>query len=220
MKVGILGSGDVGRTLGKAFLAEGHDVLLGTRDTGKEAVVKWKTENPGAQTGSFADAAAFGDLIVLATLGSGAASALEMAGATNLKGKIIIDATNPIVHGDNGWPAADNGAIRYFTDINESLMERLQKQFPEVHFVKAFNSVGNGYMYKPNFPGGKPTMFICGNDADAKKTVTDILTTFGWETEDVGMMESARAVEALCILWCAPGFLRNQWTHAFKLLKA
>jgi 8-hydroxy-5-deazaflavin:NADPH oxidoreductase len=219
MKVGVIGSGDVGRILATAFLKEGYTVTLGTRDVTKEAVVKWKNENTGSQTGSFADAAKYGDMIVLATLGSAAADALKLAGIENLKGKTVIDATNPIEHGANGMPAADHGAIRYFTNINESLMERLQKLASEANFVKAFNSVGNPFMYKPNFPGGKPTMFICGNNADAKKTVASILESFGWESEDMGMVESARPIEALCILWCAPGLNRNQWTHAFKLLK-
>jgi hypothetical protein len=215
MKIGIIGSGNVGRVLGKAFLTEGHDVLLGTRDTGKEAVVKWKNENAKAQTGSFTDAAKFADLILLAVAGEGAAEALKHAGEANLDGKIIIDATNPI---DHTKPPV-NGVLRYFTNANESLMERLQQQVPGAKFVKAFNSVGNPFMYKPNFPGGKPTMFICGNDDAAKKTVTGILDSFGWETEDMGMAESAGPIEALCALWCAPGFQRNQWTHAFKLLK-
>ncbi len=219
MKVGILGSGDVGRILGKAFLSEGHEVLLGTRDVQKEAVVKWKAENEGAQTGSLSDAAKFGELIVLASLGSAAVDVLQAAGIENLNDKTIIDATNPIAHDEKGMPLADNGAIRYFTNINESLMERLQKLAPKANFVKAFNSVGNPFMYKPQFPTGKPTMFICGNNADAKATVTGILEQFGWESADMGMVESARAIEPLCILWCAPGFLQNQWTHAFKLLK-
>jgi 8-hydroxy-5-deazaflavin:NADPH oxidoreductase len=98
-------------------------------------------------------------------------------------------------------------------------MERIQRLIPKAHVVKAFNSVGNAFMYKPNFPGGKPTMFICGNDAEAKKTVTQILDTFGWETEDMGAVEAARAIEPLCILWCIPGFIKNEWMHAFKLLK-
>lgn len=215
MKIGIIGSGDVGRVLGKAFLTEGHQVLLGTRDTSKEKVVQWKNDNPSAQVGSFADAASFGDVIVLATLGEGAAEALNLAGISNLNGKIVIDATNPI---DHTKPPV-NGVLRYFTNANESLMERLQTQAPATKFVKAFNSVGNPFMYKPNFPGGKPTMFICGNDEEAKKTVAGILESFGWEAEDMGKAESAGSVEALCILWCAPGFNRNQWTHAFKLLK-
>jgi 8-hydroxy-5-deazaflavin:NADPH oxidoreductase len=219
MKVGILGSGDVGRILGKAFLSEGHEVLLGTRDTSKEAVVKWQTENPTAKLGSFAYAAQFGELLVLASLGSAAVDVLNLAGIDNLAGKTIIDATNPIEHDAKGMPLADNGVIRYFTNSNESLMERLQKLAPKANFVKAFNSVGNPFMYKPNFPAGKPTMFICGNNADAKATVTSILEQFGWESADMGMVESARAIEPLCILWCVPGFLQNQWTHAFKLLK-
>jgi 8-hydroxy-5-deazaflavin:NADPH oxidoreductase len=219
MKVGILGSGDVGRILGKAFLSEGHEVLLGTRDTSKDAVVKWQTENPTAKLGSFADAAQFGELLVLASLGSAAVDVLNLAGIDNLAGKTIIDATNPIEHDAKGMPLADNGVIRYFTNSNESLMERLQKLAPKANFVKAFNSVGNPFMYKPNFPAGKPTMFICGNNADAKATVTSILEQFGWESADMGMVESARAIEPLCILWCVPGFLQNQWTHAFKLLK-
>ncbi|MBX9781865.1 MAG: NAD(P)-binding domain-containing protein [Chitinophagaceae bacterium] len=215
MKIGIIGSGDVGRVLGKAFLTEGHEVILGTRDTSKEKVVQWKTENPSAGIGSFADAAAFGEVIVLATLGEAAEEALKLAGIDHLNGKIVIDATNPI---DHTQPPV-NGVLRYFTNANESLMERLQKQAPAAKFVKAFNSVGNPFMYKPNFPGGKPTMFICGNNEEAKKTVTTILESFGWEAEDMGKAETAGSIEALCILWCAPGFNRNQWTHAFKLLK-
>lgn len=219
MKVGILGSGDVGRILGKAFVSEGHEVILGTRDTTKETLVKWQAENPTAKLGSFAEAAAFGEILVLASLGSAAVDVLNLAGIENLANKTIIDATNPIEHDEKGMPLADNGAIRYFTNINESLMERLQKLAPNAHFVKAFNSVGNPFMYKPNFPEGKPTMFICGNNAEAKATVTHVLEQFGWESADMGMVESARAIEPLCILWCAPGFLQNQWTHAFKLLK-
>ena len=219
MKVGILGSGDVGRVLATAFLKEGHEVMIGSRDTGKEKLVQWKTDHEGGQTGSFEDAAQFGEILVLATLGSGAISALELAGKTNLTGKVIIDATNPIVHADNGYPQADHGVLRYFTKANESLMETLQQAFPDARFVKSFNSVGNAFMYKPAFPGGRPTMFICGNDAAAKERVAGILETFGWEAEDMGMAESARPIEALCQLWCAPGFLKNQWTHAFKLYK-
>jgi hypothetical protein len=215
MKIGIIGSGDVGRTLGSAFLKEGHQVMLGTRDITKEAVLKWKSDNSNGQTGSFEETAAFGDLIVLSTLGEAAKQALLSAGAANLEGKVIIDTCNPISHSK---PPV-NGVLQYFTDGKQSLMEELQKTIPAAKFVKAFNSVGNSFMYKPNFPGGTPSMFICGNDEDAKKTVTAILTAFGWETEDMGKAESAGAIESLCILWCIPGFTRNQWTHAFKLLK-
>jgi predicted dinucleotide-binding enzyme len=210
MKIGIIGSGEVGQALGTAFLKEGHAVLLGTRDPAKQAVVTWQSENTGAKTGSFAEAALFGELLVLATAGHAAENAIKLAGEKNLAGKAVIDVTNPIA------PAApEKGVLKFTTDLNLSLMEKLQQQAPDAKFVKAFNSVGSSLMYKPSFTEGKPSMFICGNDADAKKQVAGILTAFGWETEDMGTAEAARAIEPLCILWCIPGFLRNQWTHAF-----
>lgn len=214
MKAGILGSGIVGRVLASAFLKEGHEVMLGTRDITKEEVVKWKAENTGAQTGSFTETAAFADVIVLATGGSVIKNAIELAGPANFSGKVVIDATNPIA------PAApDNGVLKFFTSLDHSLMEQIQAQLPAAHVVKAFSCVGNAFMYKPDFGGITPTMFICGNDDGAKKTVTEILTSFGWETEDMGKMETARAIEPLCMLWCIPGITKGQWSHAFKLLK-
>jgi len=214
MKVGIIGSGIVGRVLATAFLKEGHKVMLGTRDTSKEDVVKWKNENKDGSLGSFQETAQYGELIVLAVGGLVAEDAISLAGKEHFMDKIVIDATNPIAA-----VPPDNGVLKYFTTLEESLMERIQKLLPDAKIVKAFNSVGNAFMYKPNFPGGTPTMFICGNNEEAKKTVTDILTAFGWETEDMGKVEAARVIEPLCILWCIPGFIRNQWTHAFKLLK-
>lgn len=214
MKIGIIGSGIVGQVLAKAFLSEGHEAMLGTRNILKEEVIKWKNENPKGQVGNFEETARFGELLVLATGGSVTIDVIKLAGVQNFSGKIVIDATNPIASAP-----PDNGVLKYFTTLEDSLMERIQKQLPDAKLVKAFNSVGNAFMYKPNFPGGVPTMFICGNNDTAKKTVTDILTAFGWETEDMGKVEAARAIEPLCILWCIPGFLRNQWTHAFKLLK-
>lgn len=214
MKAGILGSGIVGRVLASAFLKEGHEVMLGTRDITKEEVVKWKAENTGAQTGSFTETAAFADVIVLATGGSVTKNAIELAGAANFNGKVVIDATNPIV------PAApENGVLKFFTSLDHSLMEQIQERLPAAHVVKAFSCVGNAFMYKPDFGGIIPTMFICGNDDGAKKTVTEILTSFGWETEDMGKIEAARAIEPLCMLWCIPGITKGQWSHAFKLLK-
>jgi predicted dinucleotide-binding enzyme len=213
MKIGVIGSGVVATTLGAGFLKHGHQVALGTRETAKLA--DWQAKNPSAKIMSFAEAAAFGEIVVLAVGGAVALDALSLAGASNLAGKTVIDACNPI-----GGGAPVHGVLSYFTTFKDSLMERLQKAYPDAHFVKAFNSVGHGQMVNPNFAGGKPTMFICGNDAAAKKTVERVLDQFGWETEDMGPVEAARAIEPLCMLWCIPGIARNDWSpHAFKLLK-
>jgi len=212
-KIGVLGSGIVGQTLANGFLKYGYEVMIGTGDVTKLA--EWKTNAGGkASVGSFSDAAMFGDLVVLAVKGTAALEGIKKAGAAYLAGKTVIDTTNPIADA----PAV-NGVLKFFTGLDESLMEMLQKTNPEIHFVKAFNSVGNSFMVNPQFPGGKPTMFICGNDDAAKADVTAILDLFGWEIEDMGKAEGARAIEPLCMLWCIPGMLRNQWTHAFKLLK-
>lgn len=215
MKTGIIGSGIVGQVLAKAFLKEGHEVQLGTGHVSKPEMVKFKTDNPGISVGSFEDTAAFGELLVLTVAGTAVMDVIQSAGTANFANKIVIDTTNPIAPA----PPAD-GVLSYFTGPNESLMEKIQAALPDAKLVKAFNSVGNAAMYKPAFKEGQPSMFICGNDDAAKKTVTGILTAFGWETEDMGKAAAARAIEPLCMLWCIPGFLHNQWTHAFKLLKA
>jgi len=212
MKIGIIGSGDVGRTLASGFLKHGHDVVIGTRDPAKLA--DWGKQNPRGRVGSFADAAKFGDLAVLAVKGTVAADAVRAAGPGNLAGKPVMDACNPIA---DAPPV--NGVLRLFTAPDESLLERLQREFTAVKFVKAFNSVGAAAMVNPRFKEGKPTMFICGGDGAAKKTVASVLDQFGWEVADMGAVEAARAIEPLCILWCIPGFVRNQWFHAFKLLQ-
>jgi predicted dinucleotide-binding enzyme len=211
MKLGILGSGDVGQALAAGFLKFGHEVMLSSREPAKLA--GWKQKNPKAEVGDFEDALKFGEVIVLAVKGTGAAEALR-AGAANLTGKTVIDATNPIA---DAPPV--NGVLKFFTTLDESLMERLQREFPSANFVKAFNSVGADWMVNPQFPGGPPTMFICGNSESAKKTVIEILKQFGWDWADMGKAEAARAIEPLCMLWCIPGFARNEWSHAFKLLR-
>ena len=211
MKVGVLGSGDVAKVLASGFLKHGHEVMMGTRTPAK--LTDWTKQNPKGRVGSFDDAAKFAELVVLAVKGTAAADALRAAGAGNLARKPVIDATNPIAD----LPPT-NGVLRFFTTLEESLMERLQREFESARFVKAFNSVGNTCMVNPQFKGGRPTMFICGQDDAAKRTVTGILEQFGWETADMGKTEAARAIEPLCMLWCIPGFLRNQWTHAFKVL--
>jgi len=211
-KVAILGSGPVGEALANGFLSNGFAAMRASRDPGK--LQAWKSSAKGeASVGTFADAAKWGEILVLAVKGSAATEVLDQCGLANLAGKVVIDTTNPI---SNAPPR--NGVIQYFTNANESLMERLQKHAPEARFVKAFNSVGNAFMVNPKF-STQPSMFICGNDANAKKDVTDILTKFGWETVDMGAVEAASPIESLCALWCIPGFLRNDWMHAFKLVK-
>ena len=212
-KVAVLGSGKVGEVLADGFLKHGYEVMRGTRSPDKLA--EWKAKaGAKASTGTFAEAAKFGEMVVLAVKGTAAESALDQAGAENLTGKPVLDATNPIAD-----EPPDGGVIRYFTGPNDSLMERLQKKFPSAKLVKCFSCVGNAFMVNPDFGGTKPTMFICGNDPGAKEQTKAILDQFGWETEDMGQVQSARAIEPLCILWCIPGFLENRWSHAFKLLK-
>jgi predicted dinucleotide-binding enzyme len=213
MKIGILGSGGVAQTLGAGFLKHGHQVALGTRDVAK--LTDWAAQHPNATIASNSAAAEFGEVLVLCAKGASAAEALRLAGASNLAGKTVIDATNPIA----AAPPV-HGVLQYFTSLGESLMERLQHEFRDARFVKAFNSVGAPLMVNPPFKE-RPTMFICGNDDGAKSTVSGILEQFGWETSDMGKVEAARAIEPLCMLWCIPGLAHNDWSpRAFRLVKA
>ena len=211
-KIGIIGSGPVAQALAAGFLTYNYPVMMGTRHP--EKLNDWvEREGKGASVGSFDEVASFGEIIVLAVKGSVAKDALDQAGKKNLVGKTVIDTTNPIAD-----LPPENGVLRFFTNLDYSLMEQLQKSFPDTHFVKAFNSVGNAVMVNPSFES-KPTMFICGNDKSAKQDVAAILDQFGYEAADMGGVEAARAIEPLCMLWCIPGFLEDNWTHAFKLLK-
>jgi len=210
-KIGIIGSGIVGVTLASGFLKHGYQVTLGTNTASKVQELKGKTK---ATVGTFADAAAFGEILVLAVKGSASESALRSAGLEQLTNKTIIDTTNPIA---DAPPV--NGVLQFYTSLNDSLMERLQKFVPEGRFVKAFNSAGNAFMVNPDFGGIKPSMFICGNHDGAKNEARTILEQFGFEVEDMGKVEAARAIEPLCMLWCIPGFTQNKWQNAFKLLK-
>ncbi len=214
MKIGVLGSGSVGQTLGAGFLKHGHDVMLGTRDPQKPAVQTWISETPGAAAGTFEQAARFGELVVLATLGRAAEEAISLAGTAQMAGKIVMDTTNPI---SEAPPVG--GILSYFTGPNESLGERIQAAIPKSHVVKAFNSVGAARMIDPSYRQGTPTMFLCGESAQAKETVSGIIRQFGWQPCDfAGGIIAARAIEPLCVLWCSRGFQHNQWGHAFALL--
>ncbi|MDQ3910044.1 MAG: NAD(P)-binding domain-containing protein [Thermoproteota archaeon] len=211
-KVGILGSGDVGKTLSKGFLKHGYQVSIGSDHS--EKLAEFKRENPQMEIVTFERAAQSSDIVVLCVKGTVAEKIIEKV-KKHLSGKTVIDTTNPIADAP-----PKNGVLKFFTSLDESLMERLQKIAPDAQFVKALNSVGSGLMINPDFRNNaKPTMFICGNNDDSKKKVYEILERFGFETEDMGRAESARAIEPLCMLWCIPGFLRNEWAHAFKLLK-
>ncbi|HYM10474.1 MAG TPA: NAD(P)-binding domain-containing protein [Bryobacterales bacterium] len=213
MKVGILGSGIVGQVLGAGFVKHGHQVMMGTRDPRDEEVRSWLAKTPGASAGAFAEAARFGDVLVLVVLGRVVEKVIALAGPENFAGKTVIDATNPLAEG----PPV-NGVLPYITGPNESLGEKIQALLPQARVVKAFNSVGNARMVNPHYEQGTPTMFLCGDSEDAKARVSEIIRRFGWEPFDCGGIIAARALEPLCMFWCIPGFLRNQWTHAFKVL--
>lgn len=222
MKIGIIGSGDVGRRLAGGLLDLGHQVKIGTRDTSKTEVVEWidknkkkgDKESENASAGGFAEAASFGDdLIVLCTSWNGTSNAIKMADPGNMTGKVVIDTTNPLDF-SQGLPP------RMVVGVTDSAGEINQRLLPGAKVVKAFNIVGNPHMVHPDFPGGPPTMFICGNDEQAKKMVTEsILTPFGWETVDIGGLEGARLLEPLAMLWIIHYFRTGTGDHAFKLLK-
>jgi 8-hydroxy-5-deazaflavin:NADPH oxidoreductase len=212
LKIGILGTGDVGRTLGNGFIALGHEVKMGSRDAHNEKAVAWaSTSGINASTGTFADAVKFGDVIVLALSWAGAENAIQLAGAENFAGKVVIDAINPLVFTPKGLELA--------VGHTDSAGEQVQRWLPSAHVVKAFNTVGYAHMFKPDFPGGPPDMFICGNDAGAKRTVTDILKDFGWPAIDIGGIEGSRLLETLCVLWVGYAMSSGSTNHAFKLLR-
>jgi hypothetical protein len=209
----MLGTGDVGRALGKGLVALGHDVKMGSRDAANEKAAAWAREaGAKASVGTFAEAASFGEIIVLATLGVANESVLRMAGPGGFRGKVVIDTTNPLDFG-SGMPP------RLAVAGNDSAGERVQRLLPDARVVKAFNTVGNAHMFRPSFPGGPPDMFICGNHDDAKRTVGAILHDFGWGVVDLGGIEASRWLEAMCMAWVLYGLRTSSWNHAFKLLR-
>jgi 8-hydroxy-5-deazaflavin:NADPH oxidoreductase len=208
---GVLGSGEVGQILAKGLKDHGYQVRIGSRTPAKLADYAKRT---GIQAGTFAEVARWGEAIVLSVAGGAAEQVLALAGRDALRGKLVIDTTNPIAE-----EPPEQGVLKYITGPNSSLMEQLQRVYPEARFVKAFSCVGSARMVDPDFHGTRPTMFYCGDDADAKATVARILDQFGWDVEDMGGAIAARAIEPLAVLWCIPGFLRGSWTHAFHLLR-
>lgn len=208
MKIGILGSGDVAKTLGAGFLSRGHEVMLGTRDAAK--LSDWQKAHANARVGTFAQAAGFGELNVLATLGTAVLAALQLAPAENFDGKVVIDATNPLRF-DDQKPHLAMG-------FEDSLGEEVQRALPRARVVKAFNTVGSALMVDPKLAGGPPSMFLAGNDDGAKAAVSEILRDFGWEPIDLGGIESSRYLEPMCLAWVTYGLRSGTWNHAFKLL--
>ena len=212
MKIGILGSGSVAQTLAAGLMDCGHELMLGTRDPVR--LQTWLAAHPKAVAGTLADAARFGDVLILAVTGTAALDALHLVGAAATAGKVVIDATNPIAP-----VPPQRGVLSYYTRLDDSQMERLQREFPESYFVKAFNSVSTAVMVRPAFEAGRPTMFICGNDDAAKQVVSGLLDQLGWAAEDMGGVEAARAIEPLCMLMVIPGMLRNEWRLALRVLR-
>src|ERR1700760_2529749 len=189
-RVGVLGSGEVGRRLAAGFASRGHDVMIGSRAPGKPELSEWLAGGgTGIKVGTFAETAAHGELVVLAALGNAAEEAIAAAGPDNFAGKGVIDAMNPLDF-SAGFPP------KLAICGEDSLGERVQRALPDAKVVKAFNTIGNPYFVDPSFSEGQPTMLIAGNDEDAKRTVRDLLADFGWsDTVDIGGIEGSRELE-------------------------
>ena len=212
-RVGVLGSGEVGRCLAAGFSGRGHEVMLGSREPGKPELVEWLSgDGAGVRAGTFAEVAKYGELLVLALLGNAAEEVIADAGVENFNGKVVIDAMNPLDF-SAGFPP------KLAIAGDDSLGERIQRALPDAKVVKAFNTIGNPYFVDPGFSDGAPTMLIAGNDESAKRTVADVLADFGWsDIVDIGGIEGSRELEAVCILWVKIGGVRGSWDHGFKLL--
>ena len=213
MKIGIIGTGDVGKSLGKGFLATGNETMMGSRERLNQKSQKWAEEmGPKASTGTFSDAAQFGEIVVLAALGLATPDAIKMAGVENFKNKIVLDATNPLDFSEGPPPTLIGG-------IGTSGGEKHQAMLPDAFVVKVFNTVGNALFYKPQLQGGPPDMFICGDNQSAKKQVRHICEQFGWNTIDIGAISASHYLEAMCAVWVISALESNNWMQAYKMLK-
>ena len=214
MKIGVLGTGDVGRRLGTGLASRGNQVMMGSRDASNEKLKAWvASAGTNASGGTFAEAAAFGEIVILATLWSGTENAIRLATPQAMAGKVVLDATNPLVFTPNAPPSLALGHT-------DSGGEQVQRWLPDSRVVKAFNTVGNLHMVDPDFPGGPPDLFICGNDGAAKASVSGLARQLGWPaTTDIGGIEGSRELEPMCILWVKYGAKHGSWNHAFKMLR-
>lgn len=210
MKIGILGSTDVAQSLGRGFLKEGHEVMLGSREP--EKLASWvRDSGKGTASGTFSEAARFGELVVIAVNGVKAVEAIRLAGMDNFSGKVVIDATNPL--------DMSGSAPRLVGGLGTSSGELIQQALPSALVVKAFNTVGNAHFYRPEFPGGPPDMFLCGDDGKAKEQVARICSAFGWNPIDVGGIGLSHYLEATAMVWIITAFTSGHWNQAFKLLR-
>ena len=210
MRVGILGSSDVAKSLARGFLKQGQQVMLGSREPAKLA--GWVSENgKSASSGTFSETAKFGELVVLAVHGTKSVEAIQMAQPDNFKGKVVIDATNPL--------DMTGGVPKLVGGLGTSSGELIQKALPGAFVVRAFNTVGNAHFYRPEFAGGPPDMFLCGDDAKAKEQVSRICKDFGWNPIDVGGIVLSHYLEATAMVWIVTAIIGGHWNQAFKLLR-
>jgi predicted dinucleotide-binding enzyme len=209
MKISVLGTGDVGRTLSSAFKKKGHDVTMGTRNTEEKlaeqsthdqykSFSEWYKENKEVRLVTFSESASEGEIVINATNGVNSLNALDLAGEENLSGKILIDISNPL--------EMSNGMMSLVDGLNNtnSLGEEIQKEFPEAKVVKTFNTMWCGLMVNPGLIKGDHINFISGNDAEAKAKVKDLIKEFGWKDEniiDLGDISAARAQESVLLIW-------------------
>ena len=209
-----MGSGDVGQALGRGLASRGYDVKIGSRTPDSDKLKAWLKQATGkASTGTFAETADHGEVVILAIMGAGVENAIDLAGREKFAGKIVIDTTNPLDFSKGSSPGL-------FVGMNDSLGERIQRKLPQAKVVKCFNTVPNVQMVNPNFGDDKPEMLICGNDPEAKQIVVDILKELGWPGAiDIGGIEEARWIEALVPLWVRVGATLNTWRHAFKVVR-
>jgi predicted dinucleotide-binding enzyme len=213
MKIGMLGSGGVGQSLGLGFVSLGHEVMVGSRDPGKDDIKAWKAKaGAKASAGTLAEAAAFAEMAVLATQWSGAENAIKLAGPDRLAGKVVMDVTNPLLFRPKALPVLAVAG-------QDSAGEQIQRWLPKARVVKAFNTVNHAHMFKPSFPGGPPDMFICGDDPAAKALIAGICRDFGWGVIDMGGIEGARLIEPLAMIYIQNAIRTDCWDYAFKLLK-
>ena len=214
MRIGIIGSGDVARSLGDGLVNLGHDVMIGTRDTKKKELGSWRKKNDKHRSlGSTTEAASFAEVAILATAWHATEDVLAQI-RPELAGKVVIDVTNPIQFNDDEAPELTVGHSMSGGEI-------VQHSLPDSHVVKALNIINHANMVNPKYKQGSPTMFICGNNQSAKAHTAEMLNDFGWQDiVDIGPIEKSRLLEPLCLLWIEYGVSRGTWNHAVSILSS